>query len=60
MNDDFGGVKINKNTSFYWPKHNFGYLGVITPSSTQLFDTNYNTLIKLIKSNVTRCSPALY
>lgn len=48
-------TQLNSIVSFRWSKQGFRYLGImITPNPTQLFEANYNKLIKQIKNDVTR------
>ena len=48
-------TQLNNKVSFRWSKQGFRYLGIIiTPNPVQLFEANYNKLIKQIKNDVTR------
>lgn len=48
-------TQLNEDVSFRWSRQGFRYLGVIfTPSPTQLFDANYDKLIKQIKNDIIR------
>ena len=48
-------TQLNNSVSFRWSKQGFRYLGIIiTPNPTQLFEANYNKLIKQIKNDVAR------
>lgn len=39
--------QLNKVVSFHWSKQGFKYLGIVlTPNPNQLFEANYNKLIK--------------
>ncbi|KAF7646938.1 hypothetical protein LDENG_00180290 [Lucifuga dentata] len=47
--------QLNDIVSFHWSQQGFRYLVItLTSSSTQLFKSNYNKLIKQIKEDLTR------
>lgn len=47
--------QLNEIVSFRWSKVGFRYLGIIiTSQTTNLFEANYNKLIKQIRSDLTR------
>lgn len=48
-------IQLNDNVSFHWSKQGFRYLGIVlTANFTQLYDVNYNKLIRQIKNDITR------